>query len=117
MSSCLITNKLVSLHVFQEFVNNPSVSEAEQATDFLVKAGLSDLNQLYQQGKEISENVVVNSVRQKHLTEKQAQTVRFRVDTLNKTLRSRQPRRKQRQDVRDVAWNLEVSFPIFYLYI
>ncbi|ERL84531.1 hypothetical protein D910_01961 [Dendroctonus ponderosae] len=85
------------------------ISEAEQATDFLVKAGLSNLNQLYQQGHEISENVVKDSVRQSHLTEKQAQTVRSRVATLNKTLRSRQPRRKHRQDVRDVAWNVETS--------
>lgn len=85
------------------------IPEAEQATDFLVKAGLSNLNQLYQQGHEISENVVKDSVRQSHLTEKQAQTVRSRVATLNKTLRSRQPRRKHRQDVRDVAWNIEVS--------
>lgn len=84
-------------------------NEAEQATDFLLKAGLSNLNQLYQQGKEISENVVIDSVRQNHLTEKQAQTVRSRVATLNKTLRSRQPRRKHRQDVRDVAWNIETS--------
>ncbi|KAH1023311.1 rho GTPase-activating protein conundrum isoform X1 [Dendroctonus ponderosae] len=84
-------------------------NEAEQATDFLVKAGLSNLNQLYQQGHEISENVVKDSVRQSHLTEKQAQTVRSRVATLNKTLRSRQPRRKHRQDVRDVAWNVETS--------
>ncbi|XP_066258922.1 rho GTPase-activating protein conundrum-like isoform X1 [Euwallacea similis] len=84
-------------------------NEAERAADFLDKADLSNLNQLYQQGQEIPENVVVNSVRQKQLTEKQAQTVRSRVATLNKTLRSRQPRRKQRQDVRDVAWNVETS--------
>lgn len=84
------------------------VAEAEQATDFLQKAGLSDLTKLYQQGREITENVVKDSVRQRNLTEKQAQTIRSRVRTLNKTLRSRQPRRKQRQDIRDVSWNVEV---------
>ncbi|XP_050314256.1 rho GTPase-activating protein conundrum [Anthonomus grandis grandis] len=98
----------------QHDINNLEVeehipNEAEQATDFLLKAGLSNLNQLYHQGKEISDNIVIDSVRQKHLTEKQAQTVRSRVATLNKTLRSRQPRRKYRQDVRDVAWNIETS--------
>lgn len=55
--------------------------------------------------------MIKDSVRQRNLTEKQAQTIRSRVRTLNKTLRSRQPRRKQRQDIRDVSWNVEV--PIF----
>lgn len=91
----------------EEEVHIPN--EAEQATDFLHKAGLSDLTKLYQQGKEITENVVKDSVRQRNLTEKQAQTIRSRVRTLNKTLRSRQPRRKQRQDIRDVSWNVETS--------
>lgn len=80
----------------------------EQARDFLLKAGLSDLSNIYQEGKEITEAVVNDSVREKYLTEKQAQTVRSRVLTLNKTLGNRKPRRKQRQDVRDVAWNVEV---------
>ncbi|XP_008193403.1 rho GTPase-activating protein conundrum isoform X1 [Tribolium castaneum] len=84
-------------------------NEAEQAADFLQKVGLSDLTKLYNQGKEITENVVSDSVRQKHLTERQAETVRSRIRTLNKTLHSRQPRRKQRQDIRDVAWNVETS--------
>ncbi|XP_060515887.1 rho GTPase-activating protein conundrum-like [Cylas formicarius] len=84
-------------------------NEVEQATDFLQKAGLTNLSYLHQQGKEISENVLVNSVKQRNLTEIQTQTIRSRVATLNKTLRSRQPRRKHRQDVRDVAWNLETS--------
>ncbi|CAH1103096.1 unnamed protein product [Psylliodes chrysocephalus] len=84
-------------------------NEAEQATDFLQNAGLTDLSNLYQEGKEITENVIKDSVRQRNLTEKQAQTIRSRVRTLNKTLRSRQPRRKQRQDIRDVSWNVETS--------
>lgn len=79
----------------------------EQATDFLNTAGLANLSKLYHEGKEISEVLVSDSVRQRHLTEKQAQTIRSRVRTLNNTLRGRQPRRK-RQDVRDVAWNVEV---------
>jgi hypothetical protein len=83
-------------------------NEAEQAADFLQKVGLSDLTKLYSQGKEITENVINDSVRQKHLTEKQAQTVRSRIRTLNRTLHSRQPRRKQRQDIRDVTWSVEV---------
>lgn len=87
-----------------------SFAEVEEATDFLYQVGLSDLSKLYHEGKEISEAVVSDSVRQRHLTEKQAQTVRSRVRTLNNTLRNRQPRRKQRQDVRGVAWNVEVSF-------
>ncbi|KAJ8945595.1 hypothetical protein NQ314_009118 [Rhamnusium bicolor] len=91
----------------EEEVHIPN--EAEQATEFLHKAGLSDLTKLYQQGREITENVVNDSVRQRNLTEKQAQTIRSRVRTLNKTLRSRQPRRKQRQDIRDVSWNVETS--------
>lgn len=82
-------------------------AEVEQATDFLNTAGLSNLSKLYHEGKEISEVLVSDSVRQRHLTEKQAQTIRSRVRTLNNTLRGRQPRRK-RQDVRDVAWNVEV---------
>lgn len=84
------------------------VAEVEQATDFLNTAGLANLSSLYHEGKEISEVLVSDSVRQRHLTEKQAQTIRSRVRTLNNTLRGRQPRRKQRQDVRDVAWNVEV---------
>lgn len=80
----------------------------EQATDFLNTAGLANLSKLYHEGKEISEVLVSDSVRQRQLTEKQAQTIRSRVRTLNNTLRGRQPRRKQRQDVRDVAWNVEV---------
>ncbi|KAG5893636.1 hypothetical protein JTB14_015075 [Gonioctena quinquepunctata] len=84
-------------------------NEAEQAADFLNNAGLSDLTKIYQEGKEITENVIKDSLRQRHLTEKQAQTVRFRVRTLNKTLKTRQPRRKQRQDIRDVSWNVETS--------
>ncbi|CAG9855214.1 unnamed protein product [Phyllotreta striolata] len=84
-------------------------NEAEQATDFLQNAGLNDLSKLYQEGKEITENVIRDSVRQRNLTEKQAETIRSRVRTLNKTLRSRQPRRKQRQDIRDVSWNVETS--------
>ncbi|XP_017785528.1 PREDICTED: rho GTPase-activating protein 28 isoform X2 [Nicrophorus vespilloides] len=86
------------------------LDEVELAADFLQKAGLSDLPKLYHQGKEISDSIVNDSIRQIHLTEKQAQTVRSRVRTLNKTLRNhRQPRRKQRQDIRDVTWNLETS--------
>lgn len=85
------------------------LDEVEQATDFLQKAGLSNLSKAYHEGQEITETMVNDSVRQRNLTEKQAQTVRSRVKTLNKTLRSHQPRRKQRQDVRDVAWNAETS--------
>ncbi|XP_050497301.1 rho GTPase-activating protein conundrum-like isoform X1 [Diabrotica virgifera virgifera] len=84
-------------------------NEAEQATDFLQNAGLGDLSKLYQQGKEITENVIKNSVHQRNLSEKQAQTIRSRVRILNQTLRSRQPRRKQRQDIRDISWNAETS--------
>lgn len=84
------------------------IVEAEQATDFLHKVGLSDLSKLYSEGKEITDNLVNDSVRQKYLTERQAETVRSRIRTLNKTLHSRQPRRKHRQDVRDVAWKAEV---------
>lgn len=91
-----------------------TIAEVENATDFLHKAGLSNLSKLFQEGKEITEALVNDSVRQRHLTEKQAQTVRSRVVTLNKTLRSRQPRKKQRQDVRDVAWNVEVCCFKFY---
>lgn len=82
--------------------------EVEQATDFLQKAGLSDLTKIYNQGIEISDSIVNESVRQRHLTEKQASTVKSRVKMLNKTLRNRQYTRKQRQDIRDVAWNIEV---------
>ena len=85
------------------------ILEAEQATDFLQKVGLSDLTKLYSQGKEITENVINDSVRQKNLTERQAETVKSRIRTLNRTLHSRQPRRKQRQDIRDVTWNVEVN--------
>lgn len=85
------------------------LEEAEQATDFLHKAGLSDLSKLYQEGREISDEVINESVRQRHLTLKQAETIRHRVRTLNRTLRSRQNRKKYRQDVRDVAWKIEVG--------
>lgn len=70
---------------------------------------MADLSKTYHEGQEITDSMVNDSVRQRNLTEKQAQTVRSRVRTLNKTLRSRQPRRKQRQDIRDVAWNAEVN--------
>ncbi|CAG9816644.1 unnamed protein product [Phaedon cochleariae] len=95
------------INIIEEEVHIPN--EAEQATDFLHNAGLSDLTNLYHQGEEITETVIKDSVRQRNLTEKQAQTIRSRVKTLNKTLRSRQPRRKQRQDIRDVSWNVETS--------
>ncbi|XP_031336184.1 rho GTPase-activating protein conundrum-like isoform X2 [Photinus pyralis] len=86
------------------------LDEAEQATDFLHKADLSSLSKIYQEGKEITDVLVNNTIKQRNLTEKQAQTIKSRVRTLNKTLHSRQPRRKQRQDVRDVAWsNVETS--------
>ncbi|XP_063928262.1 rho GTPase-activating protein conundrum-like isoform X1 [Zophobas morio] len=93
------------IEIEEEHVPN----EAEQATDFLQKVGLSDLTKLYSQGKEITENVINDSVRQKNLTERQAETVKSRIRTLNRTLHSRQPRRKQRQDIRDVTWNVETS--------
>lgn len=83
------------------------IAEVEQAADFLQKIGLSDLTKLYNQGKEITENVVNDSVRQKHLTARQAQTVKSRIRTLNKTLHNKQIRKK-RQDIRDVTWNVEV---------
>lgn len=83
--------------------------EVEQATDFLQKAGLSDLTKIYNQGIEISDSVVNESVRQRHLTEKQANTVKSRVKTLNRTLKNRQHSKKQRQDIRDVTWNVEVK--------
>ncbi|XP_076262036.1 rho GTPase-activating protein conundrum-like isoform X2 [Rhynchophorus ferrugineus] len=86
------------------------LNEAEQALDFLDKVGLGNLSHIHQQGKEIPENALLDSVKQNHLTEKQTQTIRSRVATLNKnTLRNRQPKRKPRQDVRDVAWNVETS--------
>lgn len=91
--------------------------DVEQATDFLNNAGLADLTKLYQQGREITDSAVNESIRQRHLTEKQANTVRSRVRTLNQTLKSRQPRRKQRQDIRDIAWNFEVSKNIFIFVI
>lgn len=91
----------ISLHFF--------AAEVEQASDFLQKIGLSDLTKLYNQGKEITENVVNDSVRQKHLTARQAQTVKSRIRTLNKTLHNKQIKKK-RQDIRDVAWNIEVCF-------
>lgn len=87
-------------------------AEVEQARDFLLKAGLSDLSKIYQEGKEITDAIVNDSVREKYLTEKQAQTVRSRVRTLNKTLGNRKPRRKQRQDIRDIAWNVEVTLKL-----
>ncbi|XP_056646867.1 rho GTPase-activating protein conundrum-like isoform X2 [Diorhabda sublineata] len=95
------------IHHIEEEIRIPN--EAEQATDFLQNAGLADLSRLYQQGKEITENVIKDSVRQRNLSEKQAQTIRSRVRILNQTLRSRQPRRKQRQDIRDISWNAETS--------
>lgn len=101
------------VYVTVSFFINHSVTEAEEATEFLHNAGLSDLSNLYRQGQEITERVLSDSVRQRNLTEKQAQTVLSRVRTLNKTLCSRQPRRKHRQDVRDVTWNIEVSSFIF----
>lgn len=82
--------------------------EVEQATDFLQKAGLTDLTKIYNQGYEISDKIFNESIRQRDLTEKQANTVKSRVETLNKTLRKKQYSKKQRQDVRDVTWNLEV---------
>ncbi|XP_065166071.1 LOW QUALITY PROTEIN: rho GTPase-activating protein conundrum-like [Atheta coriaria] len=85
------------------------LDEVEEASDFLQNAGLLEFSKLHQQGKEIPDLIVDETVRQKHLTVRQAETVRSRVRTLNKTLGNRQPRRKQRQDVRDVAWNLETS--------
>ncbi|KAF5294815.1 hypothetical protein FQA39_LY00299 [Lamprigera yunnana] len=86
------------------------LNEVEQATDFLLKADLSNLSNIYQQGEEITDYVVNDTIKQRNLTEKQVQTIKSRVRTLNKVLHSRQPRRKQRQDVRDVAWNnLETS--------
>lgn len=86
------------------------LDEAEQATDFLHKVDLSSLSKIYQEGKEITDIVLNNTIKQRNLTEKQAQTIKSRVRTLNKTLHSRQPRRKQRQDIRDVAWsNAETS--------
>lgn len=82
----------------------------EQARDFLLKAGLADLSNIFQEGNEITDAIVNDSVRKRYLNEKQAQTVRARVRTLNKTLANRKPRRKQRQDIRDIAWNVEVTF-------
>ncbi|KAF5272847.1 hypothetical protein FQR65_LT00443 [Abscondita terminalis] len=81
------------------------LNEVEQATDFLHKADLSYLSKIYQKGEEITDHVVNDTIRQRYLTEKQVQTIKSRVRTLNKVLHNRQPRRKQRQDVRHVAWN------------
>ncbi|CAH0562543.1 unnamed protein product [Brassicogethes aeneus] len=100
-----VTDTRHEIHIEEYPVQN----EAEQAADFLQTVGLSDLSKVYQQGKEITDKLVNDSLRQKHLTEKQAQTVRNRVRTLNKTLKSRQTRRKQRQDIRDISWNVETS--------
>ncbi|XP_049817232.1 rho GTPase-activating protein conundrum-like [Aethina tumida] len=83
--------------------------EAELATDFLSATGFSHLTKLHQRGEEIPENIVSDSVRQKNLTETQAKTIRNRVATLNKTLKSRQPRRKHRLDIRDISWDVETS--------
>lgn len=84
------------------------IIEVEQAKDFLNAVGFSDLSKLFQQGEEISENVLNQSMRLRNLTEKQTETIRNRIRTLNRTLRSRQPKRKPRQDIRDIAWNVEV---------
>ncbi|KRT78518.1 hypothetical protein AMK59_6772 [Oryctes borbonicus] len=106
----LFFNEATDCHPEQEIEEeHPVLDEVEQARDFLLKAGLSDLSKIFQEGKEIPEAVVNDSVREKYLTEKQAQTVRSRVRTLNKTLGNRKPRRKQRQDIRDIAWNVETS--------
>ncbi|KAK9745601.1 RhoGAP domain [Popillia japonica] len=86
-----------------------SFCQVEQARDFLLKAGLADLSNIFQEGNEITDAIVNDSVRKRYLNEKQAQTVRARVRTLNKTLANRKPRRKQRQDIRDIAWNVETS--------
>lgn len=81
------------------------LNEVEQATDFLQKADLSNLSKIYHKGEEITDHVVNDTINQRNLTEKQVQTIKSRVRTLNKVLHNRQPRRKQRQDIRDVAWN------------
>lgn len=94
----------------------------EQAKDFLNAAGLSDLSTLFLQGEEITENIINESVRLRSLTEKQTETIVNRIRTLNRTLRSRQPKRKQRQDIRDISWNVEVFIIViksssFFFYI
>ncbi|KAL3289376.1 hypothetical protein HHI36_022809 [Cryptolaemus montrouzieri] len=82
------------------------LNEVEQAAEFLNRAGLTDLSKLYQEGKEIPDKLVKDSFSHRHLTPKQAETIKSRIRTLNKTVRSRQPRRK-RQDIRDVTWKIE----------
>ncbi|KAK9889886.1 hypothetical protein WA026_008688 [Henosepilachna vigintioctopunctata] len=82
------------------------LNEVEQAAEFLNKAGLTDLSKLYQEGKEIPDRLVKDSLSYRRLTQKQAETIKLRIRTLNKTVRSKQPRRK-RQDIREVTWKIE----------
>ncbi|XP_025835593.1 rho GTPase-activating protein conundrum isoform X2 [Agrilus planipennis] len=107
----LFLNEVKDIQQDVEYFEEEQVvlDEIEQAADFLQKVGLSNLSEIYQQGCEISESVVNATVSQRNLTLKQVQTIKSRVQTLNKTLRSHQPRQKQRQDVRDVTWNVETS--------